>query len=112
MSRVVDELIDLLHKERSILLKGDLGALSKIQHLKSSLFEKLTKDAGQHTEEFSELIVLAKRNLRLLDAAKKGIRSARARFDPASADRVLTTYGIDGRKQSVSSGIGGFERRA
>jgi flagellar biosynthesis/type III secretory pathway chaperone len=112
MSRIVDELLDLLHNERRILLYGNLSDLNMLQTLKSSLFAKLGPQTGQSARELGELAKLAKRNLRLLDAAKKGIREARARFDPTSSDRVLTTYGIDGRKRSVPSAVGGFERRA
>jgi hypothetical protein len=112
MSKIIDELTDLLHNERRMLLNGNLSDLSKLQTLKSSLFAKLDPRVGQYTTELFELTKLVKRNLRLLDAAKKGIRNARARFDPTSSDCVLTTYGVDGRKHLIPSAVGGFEHRA
>jgi len=112
MSRIIDELMDILHNERRMLLNGNLSDLNKLQTLKSSLFAKLGPRTGQYTAELGELTKLAKRNLRLLDAAKKGIRSARARFDPTTSGCVLTTYGVDGRKHLIPSAVGGFEHRA
>ncbi len=112
MSKIVDEMIDLLRKERSILLNGDLERLERVQLLKSNLLEKLLHKPGHVGEGVSELTKLAKRNLHLLDGAKKGIRSARARFDSSSSDRILTTYCLDGSKRSISSEARNFERRA
>lgn len=112
MNRIIDELIDLLHVERKILLSGNVGELSRLLELKTRLFARLELGGVQKAPELSEIARLAKRNLRLLEAAKKGIQSASARFDPTSTDRILTTYGMDGRKQSITPISGGFEHRA
>jgi hypothetical protein len=90
---------DLLDRTAAALLLGDLAALAELAPQTEALAETpvaLDRSAAER------LRVKAERNARLLTAATRGLRSARARMVEIAAGPTLTTYDALGRRSSLA----------
>jgi hypothetical protein len=86
----------LLDQTAEALLRGDLAALAD-----------LTEAIGaapppQDQISAARLRAKAERNARLLQAAARGVKAARARLADIALGPVLTTYDARGRRESVA----------
>lgn len=104
--RKLNELIEILKSEEKIVLNGDLDKLQKFQSRKEKLIEGLNPaESKGASEQLSQIRTLAEGNLKLIDAAKKGILSVRKRIDELG--RVSSgnqTYGSDGNRAQLNAG--------
>ncbi|MEL7105919.1 MAG: flagellar biosynthesis protein FlgN [Pseudomonadota bacterium] len=109
--RLVDELEDLLDRERDVLRSGAVQDLPRLADQKARLMAGLSSAAGKAT--LAHLRDKAARNARMLDAAAKGIRSVTDRVAALRAGpRTFTTYSASGARAIVGSKGGTVERRA
>jgi hypothetical protein len=95
----------LLDQTAEALLRGDLAALPE-------LTEAIGAATPPHDRISAErLRAKAERNARLLQAAARGVKAARARFADITSGPVLTTYDARGRRESVAPLGAGPTRR-
>jgi flagellar biosynthesis/type III secretory pathway chaperone len=103
----------LLKDERKALLSGDLAALPALIADKERLLDALADVPLPNAPALERLRNAAKGNQRLLDAALKGVRTARARLETArSGGPALSTYNARGQAESHGTGQPSVERRA
>ena len=95
MTATLDSLLDLA---ADALLRGDLAALAGL----TQAIEAQADTPPQDRAMAERLRVKADRNARLLQAAGRGVRAARARLADIAAGPVLTTYDSHGRRESVA----------
>lgn len=108
---IIDELEDLLDRERAMLRTGALQELSRLADQKARLMAGLSAAAGQSS--LTRLREKAARNARMLDAAARGIRSVTDRIAALRAGpQTFTTYAANGARATVGSKSGNVERRA
>ncbi len=87
---------EILDRSHDALLRGDLSALSLLAaQLEAADFDTLDRTTAECLRRKAE------RNQRLLAAAARGVRTARARLGEIMAEPALTTYDARGRKASV-----------
>jgi len=107
-----DALNDLLEKERSALLAGNLETILRLKDEKERL---LARFAGSSPDETTlrHMREKANRNQHLLVAAARGIKSVSQRLKDLRAQKAnLRTYDKSGHHQEISNRARGFERRA
>lgn len=95
----------LLDQTAEALLRGDLAALPGL----TEAIEAATPPRDQPSAE--RLRAKAERNARLLQAAARGVKAAKARLADITSGPVLTTYDARGRRESVAPFAMGQERR-
>jgi flagellar biosynthesis/type III secretory pathway chaperone len=97
----LEALADLLERERSALISGDLEGLARLADEK----ERLIGDAATMTASgLQSLKEKATRNEALLNSALEGIRSVAARLDALREARdTLNTYDRSGQRQSIDT---------
>lgn len=91
---------DLLDQTRDALLSGNIAALSRLGPLvdtEAGLLPRLDPGTADRLRRKAE------RNVRLLQAAGRGLRAARDRLSDITAGPTLTTYDERGRKASLSA---------
>lgn len=109
--QLVDELEDLLDRERALLRSGAVEGLPRLTDQKTRLMAGLSAGAGQ--SNLTRLREKAARNARMLNAAAKGIRSVTDRISALRAGpQTFTTYSASGTRATVGSKSGKVERRA
>ena len=96
MSRTLDDLLDLTAEA---LRRGDLAALPDLTEAISAQADTPPRDRA--TAE--RLQKKADRNTRLLQAAGRGVRAARARLGDITTGPVLMTYDARGRRESLAA---------
>jgi hypothetical protein len=96
MTATLDSLLDLT---ADALLRGDLAALPGL----TRAIEAQADTRPQDRAMAERLRVKADRNARLLQAAGRGVRAARARLADIATGPVLTTYDCRGRRESVAA---------
>ena len=105
-------LLELLEKERTALLGGDVAALAALLVKKEALIEALEGD-GADPQDARNVASAAASNQHLLQAAIEGLQAARARLDILnSGGPPLSTYGADGHAETHVSPSPSVERRA
>lgn len=112
--RLLDEIAGLLDEERRQIRAAEFAGLGRIAALKADLIAKLEAGAGRvPAGRLAEIGAASRANLRLLDAALKGLTAARARIEAIrGAARGLSLYDDRGRALSIMPAGGGVERRA
>lgn len=111
---ILEELDDLLSREKAHLLKGDLPKFAELLNEKEEILQRLSEvEAGQSLEA-QNVQVRMQYNQSLLEAAMRGIRSAADRLqDMRSIREGIETYDSRGKRQVLpNAGARGFERRA
>lgn len=104
------ELQDLLAQERDVIRVADFSRLGALVHRKQELISALT---GTPATMLAEIRKDAERNQRLLEAALRGIGSARNRLRQIrEGARGFTGYDRHGNPQRISRGDGTVEVRA
>ena len=112
MSRTARNLIRLLEKERALLRGGNLAEAAALLPRKVELAEKLEHD-GATPEVLVDLRAAAERNMPLLEAARKGARSAQKVVRALAGGVRTQTYSAAGRTTAIGGGDGRrLERRA
>lgn len=113
-SHLIEQLDELLERERGHLLTGDLPKFTELLDEK----EKLLAQIGELKQaEFPDLQQVQSRmnyNQSLLESAMRGIRAAAERLQTLrSIRRGLETYDSQGQRRTLPNNTGGsFERRA
>ncbi len=116
---IIDELDQLLEKEREALLVGDLEQIGRLMALKEQLIDKINgldtaEKAALDRNALSQMQDKMTRNQALLQGAMEGIRAVADRI--AGLRRVregLETYDQSGRKTQHATGVkGNVEKRA
>jgi hypothetical protein len=95
MTPTLDSLLD---QTADALRRGDLHALTELSQAIQAQADTQPRDRA--TAE--RLRAKADRNVRLLQAAGRGVRAARARLGDIATGPVLTTYDARGRRESVA----------
>ena len=96
MTRRLEELLDQV---AAALVRGDLAGLATLAPLIEAGADSLPRDRASA----SRIQRKAERNARLLQAAGRGITSARTRFADIVQGPVLTTYDARGRREAVAA---------
>lgn len=108
---LIDELEDLLDRERALLLAGQVQDLAQLADYKMRLLSKVSARSG--LEGLQKLKAKAERNARLIDAAGRGIKSVSERIAALKAGpRPFSTYGANGDKSVVGGAASTIEKRA
>ncbi len=103
----------LLKEERMALLSGDLPALPGLIARKERLLDDLRPGGAPETAALDRLRKAAEDNQRLLEAALKGVRAARAHLETArSGGPPLSTYDAKGHAEIHGGARPSVERRA
>lgn len=92
----LEDLLDLTH---AALLAGDLAALSGLDDRLSAAAEVLPPPSLATARRLQRK---AERNARLLQAAGRGLRAARARLAEIATGPGLATYDATGRKAALA----------
>jgi flagellar biosynthesis/type III secretory pathway chaperone len=88
----------LLDSAAAALIAGDFEALSRLTPQIESL------SLGTPDRKTAEILqAKALRNARLLDAASRGLKSAKQRLSEVTRGPTLTTYDARGQKAQISS---------
>lgn len=110
MDRLVTDLLALLETEREHLRRGDLAAAAALIPRKTACVERLERKGVTHP--IDTLAEAAAVNLRLLEAAKSGIESARARLTVIRDGVTTSTYSERGQRTRITAKKPELERRA
>ena len=97
---VLDDALDLLERERAMLLSGRLKDLQRLVSEKERVSERLRRVPLKSPNEARRLRSAADRNQRLITSAKRGLSEAIEQIRTAREPRSLTTYAADGEKSS------------
>jgi flagellar biosynthesis/type III secretory pathway chaperone len=113
-SVILASLDDLLDRERTALLNGDLDAISRGLREKERLIDALNALHDAQDENLSAIRNKALRNQILLENALTGIRAVADRVSALRRVRdTLETYDQSGRKTAISTlRTGQVEKRA
>lgn len=113
-SVILASLDDLLDRERTALLNGDLDAISRGLREKERLIDALNALHDAQDENLSAIRSKAIRNQILLENALTGIRAVADRVSALRRVRdTLETYDQSGRKTAISTlRTGQVEKRA
>lgn len=104
----------LLERERTALMSGNLEDLNEILTEKAALIDRLGSDPlDADRERLGELRGKAQRNQELMDNAMRGIRSVATRLGTMRRlRRALETYDQSGRRTTIVTGGAQVEKRA
>lgn len=102
--RAAERLIALLKSERQALRRGRLDEVGAMAAEKAMLVERVERSRPR-PQTIRRIGALAAESLRLLDAALRGIRAARARVDSiGQAPSPMASYDGQGRARSIGGG--------
>jgi hypothetical protein len=109
-----ERLADILRSERRALLDGKFHVLPDLTEIKTALTRQMA-DSAQPSDVGAIRLAgrIAAGNLRLIDAARKGLRDASRRIDMIfRAGKSLETYDALGRSSAARLAEVKVERRA
>jgi hypothetical protein len=111
---LIDEMADLLAEENRLIRAADFAALARIAGLKAGLVARLeAAERPAAAGALARIGTAARDNMRLLDAARQGLRAAQLRIAAIrGAAGRLSLYDDRGRAVSIATAAAGFERRA
>ena len=114
ISPLLADLDDILDRERSALLEGDLDGLSRILREKERVIDALNQSLPPASSDLDDLKAKASRNQALLDRAMQGMRFVSERVSALRRVRdTLYTYDQSGRKTTFEAlHKGRVEKRA
>lgn len=102
----------VLAAERSALLNGNIAALAGLAEEKERALAALVAEPAG-VMHLGSIRARAEANAMLIEAALRGVRTARERLETARNGGVnLSTYDAQGRTASVPNNRRGLERRA
>lgn len=108
MSDIVEQLSDLLDKERAMLISGDYKSLAPLADAKLTLTEALSEAEG---EALNALAEKSKQNAILLDAAARGFQSAMSRLRELSQSGGDAIYSDTGVREPLATPSGKFQKK-
>ena len=109
---MIEELEDLLHKEKQALRSGNIGELFSIAASKEMLLEKLTH-AQCDESSLQSLRQRLEHNASLANAAGRGLRDALKRLTALrEASGPMTSYSRDGSGKLIGAPTPKWERKA
>lgn len=99
-----EQTLDILDRERDVLLKGPLGQLASLVEKRETLLVKVLADTETLSESFLRTLhTKAERNGRLILASLAGFRAAREQIEEADLSaRTLRTYTAAGSSVAVA----------
>lgn len=102
----IASLIEILKQEADFLTAGKLNNLEPLNSKKQDLIERIAKEVPNlNPSDLEELKAVATSNLRLINAAKKGVTNVRKRLDDlARVSSGTHTYGSDGARNQWTTG--------
>lgn len=107
------QLLALLDEERNLLLKGDIGAIGSLEAAKLDLAQRLEAEDQPSVEALDKLRRSVERNRRLLEAARKGLKSGADRLrEIRKALLRLDTYTRGGNLTNLQQASPNVSRRA
>lgn len=99
--------------ERAALISGRFGALAELVGRKRAAVEELAATSGGEIEDLRGLAAQANANQRLIEAALKGVRSARTRVRIIqAAANGMTAYAADGTARRLTANAPNVEKRS
>lgn len=99
---IIHALDDLLEKERTALLEGNLDIITRLLSEKENLIDHLNASEASLPEALDMLQGKVQRNQALLDGALQGIRAVANRMGSLRRIRKsLDTYDESGRKTTI-----------
>ncbi|MBY6056948.1 flagellar protein FlgN [Leisingera daeponensis] len=112
--QLIDELDQVLDRERTALMAGDLGKLEELLAKKEKIISKLNAVSELERESLEQVQTKLSRNQSLLDSAMDGIRSVAARMAELRRIRKgLDVYDQSGRRTRYGTRSGAkLEKRA
>ncbi|KIC24253.1 MULTISPECIES: flagellar export chaperone FlgN [unclassified Leisingera] len=112
--QLIDELDEILDKERTALMAGDLGKLESLLAKKEKIIGKLNSVSELEREALEQVQTKLSRNQNLLDSAMDGIRTVAARMAELRRIRKgLDVYDQSGRRTRYGTRNGAkLEKRA
>ena len=111
MADTVTQLHTLFEREYQALRKGDLGALDTMAAAKTQLLSAM--GPVRDVDKVRNLQRLAKRNAQMLEAARRGVATVRARLLQLNGDQpALQTYTRGGQVQALTPDTRRIERKA
>lgn len=113
MSDPLDELEQVLTRERQAIAAGDLDRIADCGSEKAEALARLAEAPPLEARRLATLTVRLERNQTLLQASLAGVRAAVDRIVAIrSVRRSLTTYDAKGRASDLSPPSAGLERKA
>jgi len=112
--QLIDELDQILDRERSALMAGDLGKMEELLAKKEKAISKLNSVTELERESLAQVQSKVSRNQQLLDSAMDGIRSVAARMaELRRIRRGLDVYDQTGQRNRYGTrGASRLEKRA
>ncbi|MFQ5562736.1 MAG: hypothetical protein ACE5FO_04110 [Parvularculaceae bacterium] len=111
LNEILDRLLDVLEREKKLLLEGDyleLPALAAEKDESVNALDRLLVEPGNikqlpvYKKRFAKVTALSQENENLLNSARAGVESAQARIkDVINRHRSVGVYGQDGDKPLV-----------
>ena len=102
---LIDELDQLLDRERQSLLAGDLDQIARLTTLKETLIDQLDGNVRLDRDRLTHVREKVARNQVLLTGAMQGIRAVADRMvDLRRVRQSLETYDHSGRKTGFATG--------
>ncbi|MCB1337754.1 MAG: hypothetical protein KDK10_10005 [Maritimibacter sp.] len=112
LSSAAEALEDLLDRERALIKAGRIDQIVRLGAEKERLIGRLARQ-GASAPGLERLRAKADRNVRLLDAAARGIKAAAGRLDRRGDDgAALRTYGRNGAAAALAGARRGIDRQA
>ena len=101
---MVNDIHDLLDRERETLLRGDFDTLERLIAQKEMLIDRLTQTTIGSLEESENLRKKISRNQNLLGSAMSGIQDVSNRMNELERARnSLETYDSFGQKRAINT---------
>ncbi|EPX82609.1 flagellar protein FlgN [Salipiger mucosus] len=98
----VDDLLQLLERERCILLEGALQEIEPLVEEKTLLMEELAQRETVDAEELGSLQAKLQRNQELYDSALAGVRAVAKRLDMMrTAGKSMNIYTANGEREII-----------
>ncbi len=112
--QILASLNELLDRERSALLDGDLQAIGPLLEEKTALISGLEDATPAEADSIRPVQMKLRRNQELFDQALAGIRNVASRLgDMRQVRKSMEIYDSNGNRASIGGeGAGSFERRA
>ena len=112
--KMIDELDQILDRERAALMSGELGKLEELFARKEKLIGKLNDATELERESLEQVQIKVSRNQELLGSAMDGIRTVAARMAELRRIRKgLDVYDQSGRRNRFGTlGATKLEKRA
>ena len=102
-----------LEQERLFLIRGDIDSLGEMAEAKRELLDSTPEESDIGAEDLSRLQRQAARNMTMIEAALRGVRSARQRLeDIKRVSHNLDTYSAKGAMKNLGDVPRNVERRA